>query len=81
MTGLGSSNTPRPVVHEVLAVYFLSIVLDSPNWIIFETKVEENHQHIIIHYFSSRVRVIMSWAMRTAGATLRRAESVTIRCG
>ena len=42
MTGLGSSNTPRPVVHEVLAVYFLSIVLDSPNWIIFETKVGEN---------------------------------------
>ena len=39
MTGLGSSNSPRPVVQEVLAVYFLSIVLDSPNWIIFETKV------------------------------------------
>ena len=47
MTGLGSSNTPRPVVHEVLAVYFLSIVLDSPNWIIFETKVGENHHKII----------------------------------
>ena len=41
MTGLGSSNSPRPVVQEVLAVYFLSIVLDSPNWIIFETKVLE----------------------------------------
>ena len=47
MTGLGSSNTPRPVVHEVLAVYFLSIVLDSPNWVIFETKVRQNKIQVI----------------------------------
>ena len=48
MTGLGSSNSPRPVVQEVLAVYFLSIVLDSPNWIIFETKVLEYDKKNII---------------------------------
>ena len=47
MTGLGSSNTPRPVVHEVLAVYFLSIVLDSPNWVIFETKVRQKKIQVI----------------------------------
>ena len=38
-TGLGSSNSPRPILHQVVAVYFLSVVLDSPNWVVFETKV------------------------------------------
>ena len=37
--GGGGANQPRPILGQVVAVYFVSFVLDSPNWMMFETKV------------------------------------------
>ena len=39
--GGGGANQPRPILGQVVAVYFVSFVLDSPNWMMFETKVTE----------------------------------------
>ena len=32
-------NHPRPIIHEVIAIYILSFILDGPNWMMFTIEV------------------------------------------
>ena len=34
-----ASNQPRPIIHEVIAIYMLSFILDGPNWMMFTVEV------------------------------------------
>ena len=44
--GIGG-NTPRPIFHVVFVSYFISFLLDIPNWMLFEIEVRKLSFHIL----------------------------------
>ena len=45
------TDTPRSIIHQVVAIYLISFILDGSNWMLFDIKVKDLINSCILSIF------------------------------